>query len=143
MKKSKKVEKKVGVIWLSRHELSARQIADLAKEFGEKPRNLVVETRNIGWKASTNCAKDIVANEEIWKLLFAEELDGGKKVITGVFPPVALEALAKIRHEAYGDSTIMGELAYPVMTPVSAQSVKGREDGTKQIAFRHLRWVAL
>lgn len=143
MKKRKKIEKKMGVIWLSRHELSARQIADLAKGFGEKAKNVVVETRNVVWKASTNSAADIKANEEMWLKMFAEELDGTKKVITGVFPPVALEALAKIRHETYPDSHIMGELAYPIMTPVSAQSVKEREDGTRQIEFRHLRWVDL
>lgn len=143
MKRKRKIEKKMGVIWLSRHELSASQIADLAKEFGEKAGNVVVETRNVVWKASTNSTADIKANKEIWLKLFAEELDGTKKVITGVFPPVALEALAGIRYEAYPDSHIMGELAYPIMTPVSAQSVREREDGTKQIAFRHLRWVAL
>lgn len=121
------MNKIVKVVWFSRHELTAEQLADLKVTLsavrGEC--EVVVETINHTWQATEDAVADMEANKA-----FVNTLDKDA-MIAGVFPPVAITALK-------------GRLLGPgVWSPVSAQSVAERADGTRQITFRHVRWEHL
>ena len=108
-------------VWLSRHPMTCKQMKDL-QEYLEKDVDGDVE--NITWAASSNESNDVVANKKIWRELFSKY-----EIITGVFPPVALEAL----------KMFPGKEVY---TPVSKQDPSKRV-GDGPIPFVHLRWVKL
>lgn len=109
------------VIWLSRHEMSADQKADLEQRLGD---SVEVEMRNLTWSASTDETADRAANEATWIKLTKSDA-----VICGVFPPVAIEALPSgPRRSIY------------ILSPVSQQ---GQRVGDGPIPFIHLRWASI
>jgi hypothetical protein len=112
----------VNVAWLSRHPMTADQKADLAKTLGLPEETLAVETINRTWSASADPEKDRAENRASFNALYASH-----EVITGVFPPVALEAMS----------------GSDIYSPVSEQTSEARADGTRQIAFKHLRWAKI
>lgn len=117
------MEKKRKVAWLSRHEMTAEQTADLAKTLGCELGGLEIETINHTWAASENVMSDVSANSDTWL-----ELAHGPSpydVICGVFPPVALEAMCCSLPHVY--------------TPVSRARPDLRQ-GDEPIPFEHLRW---
>lgn len=104
--------------WLSRHDLTPEQLGDLAAHLGYAPD---VVKMPLVWAASDDPVADNRANSLIWESL------GKCPVILGVFPPVALES--------------RGALHPTCLSPVSRQIASERSDGTRQIAFVHLRWA--
>lgn len=108
--------------WLSRHPMTAEQLADLEKTVGEK---LEVTTMNVTWASTANCMADFAEN-----LRTADDLAGRFDVISGVFPPVAFKAFVRRGYVT-------------LYSPVSEQSAAVRADGAKQIAFKHLRWETI
>ena len=146
------------VIWLSRHPMGADQLADLAAVLGCKAEELQVTSENVTWAASENAAADRSANEAEW-LRVLKDAD----VVTGVFPPVAMETLAAARHRGEWTKAMLAfdvpvppatvpaeierdaldEYAYgrTVLSPVSRQSKAVRADGTATIEFHHVRWA--
>lgn len=104
--------------WLSRHDLSPEQLGDLAARLGYAPD---VVKMPLVWAASDDPVADDRANSLIW-----ESLDK-YPIVLGVFPPVALES--------------RGALHPTCLSPVSRQTASERADGTRQIAFIHLRWA--
>lgn len=121
------MNKMIKVLWFSRHELTAEQLADL-KDILTTVRGeceVVVETINHTWQATEDAAADLAANKA-----FVNSLDKDA-MIAGVFPPVAITALK---------GRLLGS---GIWSPVSAQSVAERADGTRQITFRHVRWEHL
>lgn len=113
----------VRVAWVSRHPLGAEQLADLADRLAIPAERIQVKQLNITFSCSRNGAIDQAKNAKQLTELF-DKFD----YVTGVFPPVAIEALG---------------LRQVVYTPVSEQVQSERADGSKQIAFQHLRWSRL
>ena len=101
--------------------MGADQIADLAATIGCEVNNLKVTQSNVTWAASSDANADRVANEATWARILATT-----DVVTGVFPPVALEAKPE---------------GISVLSPVSRQSKDIRADGTSVIEFHHVRWA--
>jgi len=112
------MKEKMKVIWAARHPLTGEQISDLKKKI--KNEELEIIQKTITWRATNKVHLDVAANNEIWM-----HLEEDSDIITGVFPPVALEAKP---------SDIQ------VYSPVSAQEKRVREDGTTNITFVHVRW---
>jgi hypothetical protein len=120
------------VYWFSRHEMSATQKADLEKFLGHEV-NIV--TQNVTWDASEDAYADDQNNKRRWKEILNTTED--EVIVTGVFPPVALESLGGlISTEGVGQRVIL-------LSPVSKQDRKIREDGSAQIEFIHLRWATV
>ena len=111
------------VLWLSRHEMTAEQLADLNERFGD----VEVESVNLTWQATADWRADDIRNKAEWAVLQSKA-----KVIAGVFPPVALEALKKGVRKG---GTIL-------MSPVSRQAPELRV-GDGAIPFVHVRWAEL
>ena len=111
----------VKVTWLSRHQMGADQIADLAATLGHEVEEIQVTSENVTWQASEDACADQVANEATWTRILATT-----DVVAGVFPPVALEAKPE---------------GVIVLSPVSRQSKAVRADGTAAIEFHHVRWA--
>ena len=146
------------VIWLSRHPMGADQLADLAATLGCEVSELQVTSENVTWAASEDVAADRSANEAEW-LRVLKDAD----VVTGVFPPVAMETLAAARRRGEWTKAMLAfdipvlppegpedverealdEYAYgrTVLSPVSRQSKIARADGTATIEFHHVRWA--
>jgi len=116
------------IIWCSRHEMTAEQLADLRNDpfVGAE---MAVECRNITWAATTDSATDAVRNRAELALLYTAAGRGG--VIAGVFPPVALEARKR------GKRT-----GIRIASPVSRQAPELRV-GDGPIPFSHVRWAWL
>ena len=110
----------IRVAWLSRHPMGADQLLDLAATLGCEIKDIHVTQENVTWSASSDAEADFDANVEIWSRLLIKS-----DVITGVFPPVALEARPK---------------GLTILSPVSRQSKAIREDGSAVIEFHHVRW---
>lgn len=107
--------------WLSRHPMTAQQLADLEKEVGEP---VEVTTINQTWQATSDREADAAAN-----CMSAKELMRGYDMICGVFPPVALVAFLRVSGGCID-----------LWTPVSVQHAEMRADGDSHIAFSHARW---
>lgn len=135
--------KKIPVVWLSRHPLSREQLADLAAMCEADPADVDVEMKNVTWQATPDCLADIAANAKVWRKLIADK----GKIIAGVFPPVALEALETVREQLCLEFDEMTPAIAMqdslIWTPVSAQDPAARADSSKPIAFKHLRWTIL
>ena len=106
------------VLWLSRHEMTPEQEAYWK---GIDPECEIV-TKNVTWANSKDAVKDFYENSSTWHDLISLN---NPVAITGVFPPVAMEA---VTHKVQ------------MFSPISRQEAKIREDGTKQIEFIHVRW---
>lgn len=109
------------VIWLSRHEMSSAQKADLEQRLDD---SIEVETRNLTWVATTDENADRAANKATWLKLTKSDA-----VICGVFPPVAIEAL-----QGWPRGSIN------ILSPVSKQ---GQRLGDGPIPFIHVRWASI
>ena len=110
------------VVWCSRHHMTAEQYDDLLhtlEDAGYKDPVLSVDVQNVLWAASDDAGLDIAVNRKTWGMLLQNY-----NIITGVFPPVALESK--------GDEH--------VWTPVSRQAPELRV-GDGAIPFKHLRWA--
>ena len=119
-------------IWCSRHQIAPGQLDDLIVHNIGEGSVKVIATMNITWCASRGASFDIATNIRQWK-----ELAANAHIILGVFPPVALEALREFRKQEGSN------LCLWVFTPVSEQHPIEREDGSRQIEFRHVRWCEL
>lgn len=135
------------IIWCSRHPMSEVQLEglksvngmgnDLTCLFdGKFP---VPETENLLWQGTENWWEDLPANVKTWERLLEwdENSQSQQRLVTGVFPPVALEALSAWRRAHRNEEEVI------VMTPVSAQTTETRADGTKAVEFSHVRWACL
>ena len=138
--------------------MGADQLSDLAATLGCEAGELQVTSENVTWAASEDAAADRSANEAEW-LRVLKDAD----VVTGVFPPVAMETLAAARHRGewtkamlafdipvlppegpeFIDLEALDEYAYgrTVPSPVAGQSKLVRADGTASIEFHHVRWA--
>ena len=123
------------VVFVSRHAMTGAQVADLEKYLGHK---VEVVAENITFSASENPMADLAENKSILGRLF-----DGFDVVTGVFPPVALEALMSARAEMASDPALGNVEDTGVLTPVSRQHAEDRADGTKAITFEHVRFVRI
>ena len=123
------------VVFVSRHAMTGAQVADLEKYLGHK---VEVVAENITFAATEDPAADLAANKAVLARLFGEY-----DAVTGVFPPVAIEALVSLRNEL-AESPVLGLVEDTgVLTPVSRQRAEERADGSKTIVFEHVRFAAL
>ena len=121
------------VVFVSRHAMTGAQVADLEEYLGHK---VEVVAENITFAASKDPVADLAANKAILGRLFNEY-----DVVTGVFPPVAIEALMSARAEI--DQSLGNVEDTGILTPVSRQHAEDRADGTKAITFEHVRFVRI
>ena len=103
--------------------MGADQLTDLAATLGCDVRDINVTSENVTWKASSDAQDDLVVNKSTWEKILATT-----SVVTGVFPPVALEARPE---------------GVVVLSPVSKQNKEVRADGTASIEFHHVRWARI
>ena len=123
------------VVFVSRHAMTGAQVADLEEYLGHK---VEVVAENITFSASENPMADLAANKAVLARLFGEY-----DVVTGVFPPVAIEALVSLRNEL-AENPVLGLVEDTgVLTPVSRQRAEERADGTKAITFEHVRFARI
>ena len=106
------------ILWLSRHPMTDEQKAHWLALFPDA--EIVME--NITWQGTEDDDADIAANQETWSRLVSQHRP---IAIAGVFPAVAREA---VNHSV------------PMHEAISQQSAVERQDGTKQIVFKHVRW---
>ena len=123
------------VVFVSRHQMTEGQKADLEKYLNS---NVEIVTENITFAATEDPAADLVANKALLGRLFNEY-----DVATGVFPPVAIEALMSARAEMASDPSLGNVEDTGILTPVSRQRAEDRADGTKAITFEHVRFVRI
>ena len=123
------------VVFVSRHQMTEGQKADLEKYLNS---DVEIVTENITFAATENTAADLAENKSILGRLF-DSYD----VVTGVFPPVAIEALMSARAEMASDPSLGNVEDTGVLTPVSRQRAEDRADGTKAITFEHVRFVRI
>ena len=123
------------VVFVSRHQMTEVQKADLEKYLNS---DVEIVTENITFAATEDPAADLAANKAILGRLF-DSYD----VVTGVFPPVALEALMSARAEMASDPALGNVEDTGILTPVSRQHAEDRADGTKAITFEHVRFVRI
>ena len=123
------------VVFVSRHQMTEGQKADLEKYLNS---DVEIVTENITFAATEDPAADLAENKSILSRLF-DSYD----VVTGVFPPVALEALMSARAEMASDPALGNVEDTGVLTPVSRQHAEDRADGTKAITFEHVRFVRI
>ena len=123
------------VVFVSRHAMTCAQVADLEKYLGHK---VEVVAENITFSASEDPVADLAANKAILGRLFNEY-----DVVTGVFPPVALEALMSARAEMASDPSLGNVEDTGILTPVSRQLASERSDGSKVILFEHVRFARI
>lgn len=112
---------KIKYLWLSRHGIADEQARHWLEKAGANDEVEFVHL-NIPWANSGDDQADFQANNATWKMLIDKHVP---TAILGVFPPAAIEA---ITHNV------------PLFSPISEQNAVERQDGTKQIVFRHLRW---
>ena len=121
--------------FVSRHEMTGTQVADLEKYLGHK---VEVIQENVTFSATEDAAADLAANKAVLARLFGEY-----DVVAGVFPPVAIEALASLRSEL-AENPVLGLVEDTgVLTPVSRQRAEERADGSKTIVFEHVRFARI
>ena len=120
------------VLWASRHEMSVEQKKDLTSFLG---REIQVTTANLVWQATADEMADRAANRERWNSLLGEY-----DVITGVFPPVAVEGFPWSRTEDGEWPPTLWDMGKELLTPVSRQAPELRV-GEGPIPFQHLRWA--
>lgn len=123
------------VVFVSRHQMTEVQKADLEKYLGHK---VEVVAENVTFSATENAEADLSANKAVLARLFGEY-----DVVAGVFPPVAIEALASLRDEL-AENPVLGLVEDTgVLTPVSRQRAEERADGSKTIVFEHVRFARI
>ena len=123
------------VVFVSRHQMTEGQKADLIHYLNS---DVEIVTENITFAATENSAADLAANKSILGRLF-DSYD----VVTGVFPPVALEALMSARADMIADPSLGNVEDTGILTPVSRQSASERSDGSKVISFEHVRFARI
>ena len=123
------------VVFVSRHQMTEGQKADLEKYLNS---DVEIVTENITFAATEDPAADLAENKSILGRLF-DSYD----VVTGVFPPVAIEALMSARAEMASDPSLGNVEDTGILTPVSRQHAEDRADGTKAITFEHVRFVRI
>lgn len=121
--------------FVSRHAMTGTQVADLENYLGHK---VEVTQENVTFSASEDAAADLAANKAVLARLFGEY-----DVVAGVFPPVALEALASLRDELAENPALGLVEDTGVLTPVSRQRAEERADGSKTIVFEHVRFARI
>ncbi len=114
------------VVWVSRHEMTKEQKADLERLLGEKVN--VRHAPDVVFAATGDVAEDAKRNAITVNVVISDA-----DVIAGVFPPVFFECLFIFGGQALTDYR-------PVYSAVSAQKAEERTDG-KAIQFRHVRWA--
>ena len=123
------------VVFVSRHAMTDGQKADLEKYLNS---DVEIVTENITFAATEDPAADLAENKSILGRLF-DSYD----VVTGVFPPVALEALMSARAEMASDPALGNVEDTGILTPVSRQRAEERADGSKTIVFEHVRFARI
>ena len=122
-------------VFVSRHQMTEGQKADLEKYLNG---DVEVVTENITFSATEDAAADLAANKAILGRLF-----DGYDVVTGVFPPVAIEALMSARADMIANPSLGNVEDTGILAPVSRQRTEDRADGTKAIAFEHVRFARI
>ena len=123
------------VVFVSRHYMTLDQKLDLERYLGCE---VEVSEENVTFSATENAEADLAANKAVLARLFGEY-----DVVAGVFPPVAIEALASLRDEL-AENPVLGLVEDTgVLTPVSRQRAEERADGSKTIVFEHVRFARI
>ena len=125
----------IKVVFVSRHQMTEDQRKDLEKYLNS---DVEVSTENITFSATEDAEADLAANKAILGRLF-DSYD----VVTGVFPPVAIEALMSARAEMVAAPYLGNVEDTGILTPVSRQRAEERADGTKSITFEHVRFTRI
>lgn len=123
------------VVFVSRHQMTEGQKADLEKYLNS---DVEIVTENITFAATEDPAADLAENKSILGRLF-DSYD----VVTGVFPPVAIEALMSARADMIADPSLGNVEDTGMLTPVSRQCASERSDGSKVISFEHVRFARI
>lgn len=126
------------LLWVSRHPMTEDQKAGLPMDL----QGLEIVHVNQTWVATDEANVDIGRNLAIWsELANMAEVGSGEWTATGVFPPVALEALAEAANPWFdGDPRLERVI---LMTPVSRQAPELRASADAAIPFVHQRWAVL
>ena len=122
-------------VFVSRHNMTLDQKLDLERYLGCE---VEVFEENVTFSATNDVKADLTANKAILGRLF-DEYD----VVTGVFPPVALEALMAARAAMIANPALGNVEDTGVLTPVSRQRAEERADGSKEIVFEHVRFARI
>lgn len=152
------MSKTIRVAWLSRHGMTREQYDALEKivrsQYG-KDCSVSVENVGVHWQSSSDVWKDVEHNVDLWyDILKANDC------ITGIFPPIAEEALRRVPgftgDDSYDDDSYDEDIEDEdiededcededcefsnklVMTPVTTRVVK---NGKIDIVFH--RWIKL
>ena len=113
------MEKKHTILWLSRHEMNSDQRSHWQKLYGDDVEIIHI---NVTWQDTEDTLADIRANKATWERLIQEN---HATIVAGVFPTAARESI-------YHD--------LPMYEAISLQNPVERQDGTKTIVFKHVRW---
>lgn len=131
------------VLWLSRHEMTPEQVANLKAAEGFSDAEIV--RGKIAWHVSESEEADDEANADEWKRLAS----AGYDVVVGVFPPVAITGLVLARSIADGaegeaDASFECVNGIEVLTPVSVSGTfRDEATGTIRKSFVFKRWQHL
>ena len=122
-------------VFVSPHYMTLDQKMDLERYLGCEVK---VFEENVTFSATDDVAADLAANKAILGRLF-DEYD----VVTGDFPPVAIEALMEARTAMSANPALGLVEDTGVLTPVSRQRAEERADGSKEIVFEHVRFARI
>lgn len=131
------------VLWLSRHEMTSEQVANLKAVEGFSDAEIV--RGKIAWHVSESEEADDEENAEEWRRIAS----AGYDVVIGVFPPVAITGLVLARSLADGaegesDSSFECVNEIDVLTPVSVSGTfRDEATGTIRKSFVFKRWQHL
>ena len=124
-------KKMVKVAWCcARHEMTAEQASSLAELCGISVEDMEIVHLPIQWKASPLSYDDIRDNRITWGNII-----NSYDIISGIFPPVAMEALSSLRvsDDNFGYSKC-------VFTPISSvMRVTLGDKKIKRLVFH--RWM--
>lgn len=122
-------------VFVSPHYMTLDQKMDLESYLGCE---IKVFEENVTFSATDDVAADLVANLAILGRLF-DEYD----VVTGVFPPVAIEALMAARNKMIANPALGLVEDTAVLTPVSRQHAAESADGSKTTFSEHVRFARI
>lgn len=122
-------------VFVSPHYMTLEQKMDLERYLDCE---VEVFEENITFSATENEKADLAVNQDILGRLF-DEYD----VVTGVFPPVAIEALMEARAAMNANPALGLVEDTAVLTPVSRQHAAESADGSKTIVFEHVRFARI
>lgn len=122
-------------VFVSSRYMTLEQKMDLERYLGCE---VEVTQENVTFSASEDAVADLAANKAILGRLF-DEYD----VVTGVFPPVAIEAIMAARNKMIANPALGLVEDTAVLTPVSRQHAAESADGSKTTVSEHIRFARI